>query len=47
MPLRRKLADLLALVFAGAATLLGLTWLVWILGTTLVEGGAGLGAVGG
>ena len=42
MPLRRKLADLLALVFAGAATLLGLTWLVWILGTTLVEGGAAL-----
>ena len=42
MPLRRKLADLLALVFAGAATLFGLTWLVWILGTTLVEGGAAL-----
>ena len=42
MPLRRKLADLLALVFAAAATLLGLTWLVWILGTTLVEGGAAL-----
>jgi phosphate transport system permease protein len=42
MPLRRKLADLLALVFAGAATLFGLTWLIWILGTTLVEGGAAL-----
>ena len=42
MPLRRKLADLLALLFAGAATLFGLTWLIWILGTTLVEGGAAL-----
>jgi phosphate transport system permease protein len=42
MPLRRKLADLLALLFAGAATLFGLIWLIWILGTTLVEGGAAL-----
>ena len=45
MPLRRKLADLLALGFAGAATLFGLTWLVWILWTTLVEGGAALSPV--
>jgi len=42
MPLRRKLADLLALFFAAAATLFGLTWLVWILWTTLAEGGAAL-----
>ena len=45
MPLRRKLADLLALGFAGAATVFGLTWLVWILWTTLVEGGAALSPV--
>jgi len=45
MPLRRKLTDLLALGFAGAATVFGLTWLVWILWTTLVEGGAALSPV--
>ena len=45
MPLRRKLADLLALGFAGAATVFGLTWLVWILWTTLVEGTAALSPV--
>jgi len=45
MPLRRKLADLLALGFAGAATVFGLTWLVWILWTTLVQGGAALSPV--
>jgi len=45
MPLRRKFADLLALGFAGAATVFGLTWLVWILWTTLVEGGAALSPV--
>jgi phosphate transport system permease protein len=42
MPLRRKLADILALLFAGAATLFGLTWLVWILVTTLSRGAAAL-----
>jgi len=45
MPLRRKFADLLALGFAGAATVFGLTWLVWILWTTLVQGGAALSPV--
>jgi phosphate transport system permease protein len=42
MPLRRKLADLVALFFAAAATIFGLTWLVWILWTTLREGAAAL-----
>lgn len=42
MPLRRRLADLIALLFAGAATLFGLTWLTWILWTTYVRGGAAL-----
>ena len=42
MLLRRKFADLLALAFAAAATLFGLTWLVWILWTTLSEGAAAL-----
>jgi phosphate transport system permease protein len=42
MPLRRKFADLLALAFAAAATLFGLTWLVCILWTTLSEGAAAL-----
>ena len=42
MPLRRKLADIVALLFAMAATLFGLTWLVWILWTTLAEGAAAL-----
>ena len=37
MPLRRKFADILALLFAGAATLFGLAWLVWILFTTLAR----------
>jgi phosphate transport system permease protein len=36
--LRRKLVDILALVFASAATLFGLVWLVWILWTTVAEG---------
>ena len=43
--LRRKLMDLLALLFAGAATLFGLVWLVWILWTTTVQGGAALSPV--
>jgi phosphate transport system permease protein len=42
MPLRRKLADIAAWLFALAATLFGLTWLVWILWTTLVEGAAAI-----
>ena len=40
--LRRKLADIVALLFAGAATLFGLTWLVWILWTTVVQGASAL-----
>jgi phosphate transport system permease protein len=40
--LRRKLADIIALLFSGAATLFGLTWLVWILWTTFSQGGAAL-----
>jgi phosphate transport system permease protein len=40
--LRRRIADLLALLFAGAATVFGLVWLVWILATTLTEGAAAI-----
>ena len=40
--LRRKLTDILALLFAGAATLFGLTWLVWILWTTVKRGATAL-----
>jgi phosphate transport system permease protein len=40
--LRRKLVDLLALLFASAATLFGVVWLVWILWTTLAQGAAAL-----
>jgi len=36
--LRRKLINLVALLFAGAATVFGLFWLAWILSTTLVQG---------
>jgi phosphate transport system permease protein len=42
MLLRRKAVDLLALLFAGAATVFGLTWLIWILWTTFFEGAAAL-----
>jgi phosphate transport system permease protein len=42
VPLRRRLADILALLFAAAATLFGIIWLVWILWTTLVQGAAAL-----
>ena len=42
MPFRRRIADLAALLFAGAATLFGLTWLVWILWTTLSQGAAAI-----
>ncbi len=42
MLLRRKAVDLLAFLFAGAATVFGLTWLTWILWTTFSEGAAAL-----
>ena len=42
MLLRRKALDFLALLFAGAATVFGLTWLIWILWTTFSEGAAAL-----
>jgi phosphate transport system permease protein len=42
MLLRRKAVDLFALLFAGAATVFGLTWLIWILWTTFSEGAAAL-----
>jgi phosphate transport system permease protein len=42
MRIGRRIADLLALIFATAATIFGLTWLVWILWTTLAEGAAAL-----
>ena len=42
MPLRRRFADVLALLFASAATIFGLVWLVWILWTTIAEGMAAL-----
>jgi phosphate transport system permease protein len=35
---QRKIADGMALVFAGASTLFGLVWLFWILWTTLQQG---------
>jgi phosphate transport system permease protein len=42
MPLRRKIADVIALLFATGATLFGLMWLVWILWTTVSQGAAAL-----
>jgi phosphate transport system permease protein len=42
MPLRRKLADLIAWLFATAATAFGLVWLIWILWTTLAQGASAL-----
>jgi phosphate transport system permease protein len=42
MPLRRKLADLIAWLFATASTAFGLVWLIWILWTTLVQGASAL-----
>ncbi|WP_126172300.1 phosphate ABC transporter permease PstA [Altericroceibacterium xinjiangense] len=36
--LRRRIIDILTLVFAMAATAFGLFWLVWILFTTFVQG---------
>ena len=40
--LRRKIADVIAMLFAGAATIFGLAWLVWILWTTFAQGAAAL-----
>jgi phosphate transport system permease protein len=40
--IRRKIVDVVALLFAGAATLFGLVWLFWILWTTLQ---LGIGAI--
>jgi phosphate transport system permease protein len=42
MPARRRIADLIALLFASGATAFGLGWLVWILWTTLAQGAAAL-----
>jgi phosphate transport system permease protein len=42
MRVRRRATDLVALIFATAATIFGLTWLVWILWTTVSEGAAAL-----
>jgi phosphate transport system permease protein len=42
MLLRRKLANIAALFFAVTATAFGLTWLVWILWTTLAQGAAAI-----
>ena len=42
MPVRRRIADILALFFATAATLFGLTWLIWILWTTVSQGASAL-----
>ena len=36
--LQRQIADVIAFLFAGAATLFGLIWLFWILWTTLQQG---------
>lgn len=42
IPARRRTADILAFVFASAATLFGLFWLTWILWVTFREGAAAL-----
>jgi phosphate transport system permease protein len=42
MRLQRRLADVVATLFAMAATLFGLLWLVWILWTTLQQGAAAI-----
>jgi phosphate transport system permease protein len=39
---RRQITNVIALVFATAATLFGLLWLVWILWTTISQGAAAL-----
>jgi phosphate transport system permease protein len=42
VPVRRRAADIIAFLFATAATAFGLLWLFWILWTTLRQGAAGL-----
>lgn len=42
MLLRRRIVDAVALLFASAATVFGLVWLVWILWTTIAQGAAAL-----
>jgi phosphate transport system permease protein len=42
VPIRRRTADVIAFLFATAATAFGLLWLFWILWTTLREGAAAL-----
>jgi len=42
VPIRRRAADIIAFLFATAATAFGLLWLFWILWTTLREGAAAL-----
>ena len=42
IPVRRRIADVLAFAFASFATLFGLFWLAWILWKTLLEGAAAL-----
>jgi phosphate transport system permease protein len=42
VPVRRRVADIAAFLFASAATAFGLLWLFWILLTTLKQGAAAL-----
>jgi phosphate transport system permease protein len=42
IPARRRIADVVAFVFATAATVFGLVWLTWILWMTFREGAAAL-----
>lgn len=42
IPFRRRASDFAALIFAAAATILGLVFLFWILWTTLSEGASAL-----
>jgi phosphate transport system permease protein len=42
IPVRRRVADIAAFVFATAATIFGLLWLFWILWVTIREGAAAL-----
>src|SRR5690348_6133435 len=42
IPVRRRIADVIAFTFASLATAFGLLWLAWILWTTLAQGAAAL-----
>jgi phosphate transport system permease protein len=42
IPARRRIADIVALLFATLATAFGLLWLAWILWTTFLEGAKAL-----